>query len=160
MTARKCPYGSGLDVVGRGPAHANGRFRHGLDLTAVTQHRGTSADSGGVGVATTAVKVIAEAADTVRRPAAGLVVLLYHRVRSGTGVPATLFAATDHVEAGRWFPDGGRPTSWSALSDALTTGLVVVGSHTHTHSWLDRLDPSRVTDELDHFALPTFSSLW
>jgi peptidoglycan/xylan/chitin deacetylase (PgdA/CDA1 family) len=161
------------------------------------------------------VKVIAEAADNMRHPAEGLVVLLYHRIGAGTavsvdlplamfdeqmaelavggraitldqavagllsneplagnvvvtfddgtadfvdnavpvlarhGVPATLFVATEFVETGRWFPDRGRPTSWSALADALTTGLVAVGSHTHTHSLLDRLDRGRVADELD-----------
>ena len=161
------------------------------------------------------MKVVAEVVDSVRPPPDGLVVLLYHRVGSGTevsvdlplamfdeqmgelassgrattldravagllssepvagdvvvtfddgtadfvdkvlpvlvhhGVPATLFVATEFIETQRWFPNGGRPTSWSALSDALTTGLVAVGSHTHTHSLLDRLDSVRVADELD-----------
>lgn len=161
------------------------------------------------------MKVVAEVVDTVRPPPTGLVVLLYHRVGSGTevsvdlplamfdaqmgelassgrattldravaglssnepvagdvvvtfddgtadfvdnvvpvlvhyGIPATLFVATEFIETQRWFPNGGRPTSWSALSDALTTGLVAVGSHTHTHSLLDRLDSVRVADELD-----------
>ncbi|MDQ1467467.1 MAG: hypothetical protein QOH10_1882, partial [Actinomycetota bacterium] len=43
----------------------------------------------------------------------------------------------------------GRPLSWSALRDACATGLVDVGSHTHTHAVLDRLPPGRVGDELD-----------
>ncbi|MCA1846965.1 MAG: polysaccharide deacetylase family protein, partial [Actinobacteria bacterium] len=48
-------------------------------------------------------------------------------------IPATLYVATDHVEAGRPFPNAGRPASWAGLRDALSTGLVTVGSHTHTH---------------------------
>ena len=56
------------------------------------------------------------------------------------GVPATLYLATDFVERGRPFPDGGTPLSWSAIRDALTTGLVTLGSHTHTHALLDRVE--------------------
>ena len=64
-------------------------------------------------------------------------------------VPVTLYVATDFVENGRSFPHDGTPLSWSALRDALDTGLVTVGSHTHTHSLLDRLAPKEVADELD-----------
>ncbi len=65
------------------------------------------------------------------------------------GVPATLYVATDFVDRGRSFPHDGRPLSWAALRDVLGTGLVTVGSHTHTHALLDRLPPEAVTDELD-----------
>lgn len=65
------------------------------------------------------------------------------------GVPATLFVATDHVESGRTFPDDGRPVSWAALRDALSTGLVTVGSHTHTHRLLDRVGGPEAAGELD-----------
>ena len=41
------------------------------------------------------------------------------------------------------------PVSWAGLADVLTTGLVTVGSHTHTHALLDRLDPALVGAELD-----------
>lgn len=166
-------------------------------------------------LARTAVKMLAQAADRLRRPRSGLVVLLYHRVGGHTPVsvdlpvemfdeqmaavaadsraidldtavsglangeslagrvvvtfddgtadfvqeavpvlerhrvPATIYLATDHVESGRWFPDQGRPASWSDLADAVATGLVTVGSHTHTHALLDRLDPATVAEELD-----------
>lgn len=163
-----------------------------------------------------AIKLAAGLTDAVRRPARGLVVLIYHRVGTGTslemdlprseferqarrlahgasvaaiddaltvvenaghegpdpvvltfddgtadfvehalpvlvplGLPSTLYVATDFIESGREFPYGGRPLSWSALSDAVSTGLVTVGSHTHTHALLDRLDPRSVADELD-----------
>ncbi|MGH2787273.1 MAG: polysaccharide deacetylase family protein [Actinomycetota bacterium] len=166
-------------------------------------------------VALSAVKASAAAADSIRRPASGVVILLYHRVggRSGlqvdlpvemftrqmevlaeqgqavsldaaleklaTGgpgghnpvvvtfddgtadfvdtvvpildrfrVPATLYVATDFIESGRSFPDDGRPASWSGLSEAMSTGLVTIGSHTHTHALLDRLNEARIEDEL------------
>lgn len=163
----------------------------------------------------TVVKLAAGAVDVVRRPAAGLVVLIYHRVGGRTGVrvdlptatfdaqmaelaatrevvalddavaaliagdrvddravvtfddgtadfvdealpvlvrhgvPATLYVATGHVEEARPFPDDGRPVSWSGLADAVTTGLVTIGSHTHGHVLLDRLAPGAVADDLD-----------
>jgi len=65
------------------------------------------------------------------------------------GVPATLFVATDHIEAGRMFPDNGRPVSWAGLREALSTGLVTIGSHTHTHRLLDRVDGPEAARELD-----------
>lgn len=163
----------------------------------------------------TALKVMAEAADTMRRPSDGLVILLYHRVGARTpvsvdlpvetfaeqmaavaatgmvlslddavarleagesvagnvvvtfddgtadfadealpvlvrhDVPATVYVATEHIEANRWFPDHGVPMSWSGLADALSTGLVTVGSHTHTHALLDRASDGMVAFELD-----------
>ena len=165
------------------------------------------------------VKGAAGAWDVVRRPSAGVVVLLYHRVGGGTGasvdldaglfsaqlemlvetvarvtldetikrvsrvtsspeapesavavtfddgtadfaehavpllvahqVPATIYVATDFVEAGRPFPDGLPAVSWAALRDAVATGFVTVGSHTHTHRLLDRAEPDVIIDELD-----------
>lgn len=64
-------------------------------------------------------------------------------------IPATLYVATDHVEAGRPFPGDGRPVSWAGLRDALSTGLVTIGSHTHTHRLLDRVDGREASGELD-----------
>jgi peptidoglycan/xylan/chitin deacetylase (PgdA/CDA1 family) len=164
------------------------------------------------------VKACAAAADVVRRPPNGLVVLIYHRVGRRTpvevdlslalfteqvaelaaskrvvsladgltrladpaaghhgasavaitfddgtadfaelalpvlvdhGLPVTLYLATDFLERERAFPDDGRPLTWGAVSDAISTGLVDVGSHTHTHALLDRLPPDQVAEELD-----------
>ncbi|MEZ5168924.1 MAG: polysaccharide deacetylase family protein [Acidimicrobiales bacterium] len=161
------------------------------------------------------VKVAAGSLDVIRRPAEGLVVLIYHRVGGRTGVrvdlpgpvfreqmawleesgsvvsldeaveglrrgvdlrgrvavtfddgtadfhddalpvlvehriPATLFVATAHVDEQLAFPDDGRPATWAALDDALSTGLVTIGSHTHTHALLDRLPEARIAEELD-----------
>jgi peptidoglycan/xylan/chitin deacetylase (PgdA/CDA1 family) len=72
-----------------------------------------------------------------------LPILVRHRV------PATLYVATDFVERGRPFPGSGAPLDWSALREAVSTGLVTVGSHTHTHALLDRLPDADVDGELD-----------
>ena len=65
------------------------------------------------------------------------------------GIPATLYAATAFIDEGVAFPDDGGPVSWAALRDAQSTGLVDIGSHTHSHRLLDRLPPDEVDDELD-----------
>jgi peptidoglycan/xylan/chitin deacetylase (PgdA/CDA1 family) len=72
-----------------------------------------------------------------------LPVLVEHRV------PALLYVATAFIDEGRAFPDAGRPASWAGLADAVSTGLVTVGSHTHTHALLDRARPDDVAAELD-----------
>jgi peptidoglycan/xylan/chitin deacetylase (PgdA/CDA1 family) len=64
-------------------------------------------------------------------------------------VPAVLYVATDFIEQARPFPDGGTALSWPAIRDALGTGLVTLGSHTHTHALLDRVDPDTAVAELD-----------
>ena len=169
-----------------------------------------------------AVKASAAALDALRRPPAGVVILIYHRVGAGSGleidlpvevfdaqmawlaatgrvvtldaaldllagpppptdgptdgnetrivitfddgtadfcdhavpvlarhgIPATLYAATAFIDDGVAFPDDGVPVSWAALRDAQSTGLVDIGSHTHSHRLLDRLPPHEVDDEL------------
>lgn len=65
------------------------------------------------------------------------------------GLPATLFLATRFVEAGRSFWDDGTVLTWSALAETLSTGLVTIGSHTHSHVLLDRETPEQVAAELD-----------
>jgi peptidoglycan/xylan/chitin deacetylase (PgdA/CDA1 family) len=72
-----------------------------------------------------------------------LPLLVKHRV------PALLYVATRFVEERRAFPDGGIPVSWAALRDALSTGFVTLGSHTHSHALLDRVDPATATSEID-----------
>ncbi len=64
-------------------------------------------------------------------------------------IPSLLYVATDFVTSGRSFPNDGTPVSWAALRDATSTGLVDIGSHTHTHALLDRLAPEAVAAELD-----------
>jgi peptidoglycan/xylan/chitin deacetylase (PgdA/CDA1 family) len=65
-------------------------------------------------------------------------------------VPAVLYVATDFVENGRSFPDDGAPISWAGLAEALSTGLVTIGSHTHSHRLLDRVDGPTAATELEH----------
>ena len=64
-------------------------------------------------------------------------------------VPATLYAATHFIDSGEPFPWGAPPATWNGLRDAVATGLVTIGSHTHTHALLDRADPAEIGDELD-----------
>jgi peptidoglycan/xylan/chitin deacetylase (PgdA/CDA1 family) len=63
-------------------------------------------------------------------------------------IPATLYIATDYVERGQPFPNGGTPLSWSGVRDALSTGLVTIGSHTHSHALLDRVTADTAALEL------------
>lgn len=72
-----------------------------------------------------------------------LPILARHRV------PATVYVATDFVDAQRPFPDDGTPLSWAAVRDMVASGLVTVGSHTHTHALVDRLPPGEAAAELD-----------
>jgi peptidoglycan/xylan/chitin deacetylase (PgdA/CDA1 family) len=164
------------------------------------------------------VKTSAAAADRLRHPTPGIVVLIYHRVGAGSGleidlpvdlfdeqmaalaaegrtttlddalerladpnpvapapspvvvtfddgtadfadvalpilerhqVPAALYVATDFVERGKPFPGGGTPLSWRAIDDTRSTGLVTIGSHTHTHALLDRASAPEAEQELD-----------
>jgi hypothetical protein len=86
-------------------------------------------------------------------------------------VPAVLYVATAFVEEQREFPDAGRPLTWAGLREAQSTGLVTIGSHTHDHALLDRLDAKAAEAQIDrsvgliqdrlgvdprHFAYPKF----
>ncbi len=65
------------------------------------------------------------------------------------GLPVTLYAATRWLDEGRSFWDDGTVLSWAALAEAHATGLVTVGSHTHSHLLLDRLPPVEIAADLD-----------
>ena len=64
-------------------------------------------------------------------------------------VPATLYLATGFVDGEVPVPSGGRPVSWSALRDSVSTGLIDIGSHTHSHRLLDRVSRSAAASDLD-----------
>jgi peptidoglycan/xylan/chitin deacetylase (PgdA/CDA1 family) len=70
-------------------------------------------------------------------------VLVRHRI------PVVLYLATAYIENRSSFPHDGVPLSWAALRDLVATGLVTVGSHTHTHALLDRADGAVAVAELD-----------
>ena len=74
---------------------------------------------------------------------------LAYPVLARLGLAATLYVATDFVDAQRPFPNNGTPISWSALADVQAGGLITIGSHTHTHALLDRLEPAAIAMELD-----------
>lgn len=63
--------------------------------------------------------------------------------------PATFYVATDHVERQLPFPGGGSPVSWSGLGELVASGLATIGSHTHSHALLDRVDGPAAAVELD-----------
>lgn len=62
---------------------------------------------------------------------------------------ATLYLATSFVESTRALPYGGRALSWAALRDAISTGALKVGSHTHAHVLLDRLPAADAAVDID-----------
>jgi peptidoglycan/xylan/chitin deacetylase (PgdA/CDA1 family) len=64
------------------------------------------------------------------------------------GIPATMYLATAYLEEQRPFSYGAPPMSWAAMRDTLTSGLVTVGSHTHTHALLDRIPEVQIVEEL------------
>ena len=64
-------------------------------------------------------------------------------------VPATIYVATAFIDTGRSFPQDGRPASWAGLREAVSTGLVSVGAHTHDHILLDRCTRAAAADQLD-----------
>ena len=59
-------------------------------------------------------------------------------------VPALLYLATGSVEA----TTAEDPLSWADLRDAVATGLVSVGSHTHSHADLSAASEHEATDEM------------
>ena len=65
------------------------------------------------------------------------------------GVPATLYLATKFVEEQIDFPGGGPAVSWKGLADALSTGVISIGSHTHRHLLLDRAPIDQIEADLD-----------
>jgi peptidoglycan/xylan/chitin deacetylase (PgdA/CDA1 family) len=72
-----------------------------------------------------------------------LPVLARHRV------PVTYYLATDFIERQQPFPDDGLPMTWAAAREAVASGLVTIGSHTHTHALLDRVPATDAAEELD-----------
>ncbi len=65
------------------------------------------------------------------------------------GVPVTLYLATGYVDSPDIPPFGGTAISWQGLRDAVSTGMVTVGSHTHGHVLLDRCSPDEAASDLD-----------
>lgn len=64
-------------------------------------------------------------------------------------IPATFYLTTSYPDGELPLPDGEPAISWDGLRELASTGLATIGSHTHTHRLLDRLDPAEIGDELD-----------
>lgn len=64
------------------------------------------------------------------------------------GVPALLYLATGLVGDGSEDGDTDEALSWSQLSEAVSTGLVSVGSHTHGHVDLSRMSEAAAEEEM------------
>lgn len=64
-------------------------------------------------------------------------------------VPATVYLATRHIDEQIPWPDDGVPLSWAGAQEMVASGLITVGSHTHSHALLDRLGAKETIDELD-----------
>lgn len=63
-------------------------------------------------------------------------------------IPATFYVATKFVDEQLAFPQDGRAISWEGLAALRDSGVATIGSHTHTHALLDRLEPDAVAAEL------------
>ena len=63
-------------------------------------------------------------------------------------LPATFYVATDFIDVGSPFPDGGRPVSWAGLAEMAATGFATIGSHTHTHRVLAGASAADTADEI------------
>ena len=64
-------------------------------------------------------------------------------------LPMTWYVATQFVENQQSFPNDGMPISWSGLGEAVSTGLVTVASHTHSHAVMAALRTRESAAELD-----------
>lgn len=65
-------------------------------------------------------------------------------------IPMTLYLATRYLDEGMPFWDDADPVlSWPTVRDALSSPTLTIGSHTHSHALLDRLEPHLIDDELD-----------
>ena len=162
-----------------------------------------------------ALKFASRTHDLIRRPDAGITVLIYHRVGAGTGgqmnldpveferqiewltrhqrvidldtavaeitgpgpiepgvaitfddgtadwvdtvapilvrhaAPATFYLTTGYPEGEFPLPDAEPAISWDGVAELASTGVATIGSHTHSHRLLDRLEPAAIGDELD-----------
>ena len=74
-------------------------------------------------------------------------------------LPATLYLATYFIETQKRFPwdakfcpnewPSVRPLTWKELEELAELDLVTIGSHTHTHPRLDRINPHELEREID-----------
>ena len=70
-------------------------------------------------------------------------------ILSRHGIPATFYLTTGYADGEHPLPDDEPAISWSGVRELAATGLATIGSHTHSHLLLDRLDPAGIAAELD-----------
>lgn len=63
-------------------------------------------------------------------------------------LPFTIYLSTSHIETGEGRP-GAEPVRWHEVSEMMESGLVTLGSHTHTHVDLRMSPPHQVEHELN-----------
>lgn len=65
------------------------------------------------------------------------------------GVPATFYLTTAYPSGDLPLPDDEPCITWQGVDELAASGVATIGSHTHSHLLLDRLDPAAIDDELD-----------
>ncbi len=80
---------------------------------------------------------------------------VYHNafpLMKALGIPFTLYLTTRPIETGeaidQRYPDA-RPLNWEQIREMISTGLVTVGAHTHTHVDLRAVGSDQIREELD-----------
>ena len=64
------------------------------------------------------------------------------------GIPFTLYLTSGHIESGELLHPGDRPLTWDQVDEMLSTGLVTLGAHTHTHPDLRGLSVGEIEEEI------------
>jgi len=64
------------------------------------------------------------------------------------GIPFTLYLTSGHIETGELLHPGDRPLSWDQVDEMLSTGLVTLGAHTHTHPDLRGMPVDQIEEEI------------
>jgi peptidoglycan/xylan/chitin deacetylase (PgdA/CDA1 family) len=76
--------------------------------------------------------------------------LAFPRLRE-SGLPFTLYLTTEPIESQRPLRPGGRadPLTWDQINTMISSGLVTVGAHTHTHPDLRGATADQAIEELE-----------
>jgi peptidoglycan/xylan/chitin deacetylase (PgdA/CDA1 family) len=70
-------------------------------------------------------------------------------VMRDAGIPFTLYLTTRPMEQRTRYDNGAAPLTWDQVNEMISTGLVTVGAHTHTHPDLRHLSRDRIADEFE-----------
>ena len=63
-------------------------------------------------------------------------------------IPFTLYLTTSFIESGERFPSGVEPLRWDDVEAMMSSGLVTIGAHTHTHPDLRQCDREAIDSEI------------